>query len=532
MFVRTSKQLPPVHVCIIGAGAAGITLALELDGAPFSVAVLTGSEDYGGDSLGSHPPPSHFRRIGYGGTTAIWGGRVVPFDPIDFEQREYVSDSGWPISYDDVARHYPRAMDYVEAGDNDFTVSGTLSPGDTITGFEGNDLINTDRIERYSPPTRFGKRYKATLEKSRNVYVLSKAHCIRLHTTPEGRISTAETVEADGTRSFINATIFVVATGGLETTRLLTISDPNGKGLGNESGALGRYYTCHVESFLATLRTRNGAQVIYDFEKTKGIYCRRKFQIKAAAQRKYHLPNATFRLHYPVLADARHASAVLSAVYIAKKTLIPEYRRILIPESAYATVGDTSLLKHWTNVFAGMPELAQFSAEWLMKRILPYRKLPYVLVEPANGVYRVEFNFEQIPSPASRVYLGDKRDRFGIPQLVIDWRITEADIEMISRTYRMVRDSLKGTSCEIEFDDLLEENLNAVTPVGGHHLGTARMALNPKNGVVDTNCRVLGWDNLFVCGSATFPTSSHANPTVTIVALSIRMAEHLKKLNR
>jgi hypothetical protein len=532
MFVNSSRQLPPVHICIIGAGAAGITLALELDGAPFSVAVLTGSEEYGGDALGSHPPPSHFRRVGFGGTTAIWGGRVVPFDPIDFEKREYVSDSGWPISYDEVARHYPRAMHYAEAGDNDFTVSGTLPNRDTIMGFNGNSLIDADRIERYSPPTHFGKRYKPELEKSRNIYVLRKAHCIRLSATPEGRISAAETIEADGTRSFISAKIFVLATGGLETARLLMISDPNGKGIGNETGALGRYYACHVESFLASLRTRNRTRVVYDFEKTKGIYCRRKFQIKASAQREHRLPNAAFRLHYPILADARHASAVLSAVYIAKQTLIPEYRRILTPESAYAAAADKSLFKHWTNVLSGLPELAQFSAKWLTKHILPYRKLPYVLVEPASGVYPIEFNFEQIPSATSRVYLGDKRDRFGLRQLIVDWRTTSADIEMISRTYRMIRDSLRDAPCEIILDDLLQEHLENLTPVGGHHLGTARMAPSPKNGVVDVNCRVFGSDNLFVCGSATFPTSSHANPTLTIVALSIRLAENLRELRR
>src|ERR1700722_3482151 len=124
-------------VCIIGAGAAGITLACELDRSEFKVLLLEAgaarldaaisNELYRGSAQAPHPNPSEFRRIVFGGTTGTWGGRCVPFDPIDFEKRDYVADSGWPISYQEVAQYYPQALAYCDAGKFDFSVANSLA---------------------------------------------------------------------------------------------------------------------------------------------------------------------------------------------------------------------------------------------------------------------------------------------------------------------------------------------------------------------------------------------------------------------
>jgi len=75
---------------------------------------------YEGSATAPHPDPRQFRRVGFGGTTAVWGGHCVHFDPIDFERRDHVANSGWPIAYEEVTRFYPAAMEYCDAGRFDF----------------------------------------------------------------------------------------------------------------------------------------------------------------------------------------------------------------------------------------------------------------------------------------------------------------------------------------------------------------------------------------------------------------------------
>src|ERR1700722_9951152 len=123
------------RVCIIGAGAAGISLACELDGRGFDVLLMEAGgvasrvgDFYEGSATPPHPHPRQFRRVGFGGTTGVWGGRCVPFDPIDFERRDYIANTGWPITYEDVARFYPSAMEFCDAGRFDFLAKTSL-PG-------------------------------------------------------------------------------------------------------------------------------------------------------------------------------------------------------------------------------------------------------------------------------------------------------------------------------------------------------------------------------------------------------------------
>ncbi|HEY2383548.1 MAG TPA: NAD(P)-binding protein [Terriglobia bacterium] len=178
-------------VCIIGAGPAGITLACELDGEPFDVLLLEAGEtgvsggspeDYRGTAENPHPNPAEFRRFCLGGSSSVWGGRCVPYDPIDFERRDYVSNSGWPLSFADVAKHYPRAMEYCDAGRFDFSTNGSIArPAATIPGLAQHRDLQTDCIERYSLPTHFGARYRKKLQTSRNVTTMLQSRCIAIN---------------------------------------------------------------------------------------------------------------------------------------------------------------------------------------------------------------------------------------------------------------------------------------------------------------------------------------------------------------
>ncbi|MFC7610872.1 GMC family oxidoreductase [Teichococcus aestuarii] len=139
-------------------------------------------------------------------------------------------------------------------------------------------------------------------------------------------------------------------------------------------------------------------------------------------------------------------------------------------------------------------------------------------------------NAEQVPNADSRVTLTGERDAYGLPRLQVDWRLHRQDIDSLVRSMRVARDAFaRSGTATLTFDDAtIEDEVRASTPVGGHHIGTARMAESPRDGVVDAHCAVHGVPNLYVASAAVFPTSSHANPTLTIVALALRLADHLK----
>lgn len=527
-----------VAVCIVGSGAAGITLACELDGCGRKVLLLeAGSfesrpemqDHYRGIANSPHAPSDEYRRIGFGGTTSIWGGRCVPFDPIDFEPRDYVARSGWPIPYAEVAQYYPRALKYCDAGAFDFTAHGSINDAEpTISGLAAGAVLDGDLIERYSLPTNFAKRYQKILAASANVMTVLEARCVRLQKSDgEDRIRSLDIVTRSGSRR-LDAIFIVLAMGGIESARLLLASDPSGVGYGNRSDQVGRFYASHLETSFGKL-VPHGAKVVFDFEKTRdGVYCRRKFQFSAGAQRKHRLLNTAFRLHFPEYSDASHGSSVMSAIYLAKSTLIPEYQKILEQDPAHAT--SSRALDHWRNVVRDIPGIASFGFDWLFKRHLATRKLPYTLVPNADGSFPLEFNCEQTPLESSRITLSGECDRHGMPRVRIDWRRSDDDLVAAKRAFFLLRDTfgMSGT-CRLEFDDQgLLERLSSAPPVGGHHIGTTRMAPTASGGVVDTNCAIFDFPNISVASSSVFPTGSHANPTLTIVAIALRIAAQLR----
>jgi hypothetical protein len=530
-------------VCIIGAGAAGITLACELDGSGVEVLLLEAGglhldaadsdELYRGTANAPHPNPSEFRRVVFGGTTGTWGGRCVPFDPIDFEKRDYVAQSGWPISYSAIASYYPHAMAYCDAGAFEFGVKNSLPHGvlPTIPGLLDDSVLLADRIERYSLPTDFGKRYRAKIARSANVRAIINSRCISLNRRPgEARIDSLSIVSRGGNRRLVRSRLFILAVGGIETVRLLRLSDPDGKGLGNNSDHLGRFYGCHFENTLGRLVVDRGRPA-FDFEKTlDGVYCRRKLQFSSAAQRRYQLLSSAFRLHFPSYSDAAHGSSILSMIYLAKSSLIKEHRAILQHGSEPAV--QSPAIAHLRNVALGLPSLSHFAYQWAFRRHLATRKLPYTLVKNRDGSYPLEFNSEQTPQASSRITLSNELDRDGLKRVHVDWRLSEDDVLAAQRGFLLLREILSRHSwCRLEIDEgnLLPAIRHSV-PLGGHHMGTARMSETASDGVVDSNCAMFEVPNLYIAGSAVFRTNSHANPTLTIVALALRLAEHLKAI--
>ncbi len=325
---------------------------------------------------------------------------------------------------------------------------------------------------------------------------------------------------------------FVLAVGGLEFVRMLAHS-----GYGNHSGMLGRTYMCHIEAELGQLRllpANRGIQ--FGFERMNDrIYCRRRFTLRAEKQDALGILNVAICLHHPNVVDPSHRHPVLSAVYLTKTVIIPEYARkfaVVEHEAMRSSKNDLGLwLGHVRNVMFGAPRLASFALDWVFRRHLAYRRIPSVALPNAAGVYSLDFNGEQVPNPESRVSLAHEADRYGVPRPRIDCPASELDWLTPSRMPRELRRAVEGCGCgTIGYDEeRLDQDARAsAVPVGGHHIGAARMSESSSSGVVNADGRVHRVDNLYVAGCATFPTSGQANPMLTIVAMALRLAEQLE----
>jgi len=162
---------------------------------------------------------------------------------------------------------------------------------------------------------------------------------------------------------------------------------------------------------------------------------------------------------------------------------------------------------------------------------LSKRKLPSVVLENKSNIYTLHFDAEQSPNRDSRVMLGTEKDIFGLNRLKVDWRFTDADVKSACKSFQLIAKELQLSGAgkmEIDLESLARKIKD--TGVGSHHIGTTRMSSDPSQGVVDEDCRVHGIDNLYIASSSVFPTSSYANPTLTILALALRLADHIKQL--
>lgn len=536
-------QVLSTDVCIVGAGAAGITLALQLAGTGTQVLLLesgglkaekTAQSLYEGEVADErlHSPPHRYRQRRFGGTTTIWGGRCAPLDAIDFEARDYVPYSGWPISRETLLPFYRRANEICEAGEFEYSAAAAfrkpLRP--MIAGFRS-DSFTTDSMERFSRPTDFGTRYAQQLRAATNVRVLLHANVTRAQLSPNGQaVETLDAQTLTGKRFSVRAPRFVIAMGGLETARfLLANRDVWKHGLGNEHDVVGRHYMCHIAGTIGTFRPKGpAASVWHGYDVTEdGIYCRRRLTLSAQTQREHRIGNFIARLHHPRITDPAHDTAVLSALQLAKGMISYEYGKRL--HGGERTSWNT-WLHHIRNVVTGPHEVAAFGWHMLRDRFLADRKFPSIIVRSTSGIYSLDFHAEQYPSRESRVTLVNDRDVLGIPKLRVDWRYVPEDIVTVRESIRMLAaDFARSDVATFDYDpQSIELEMARYGAYGGHHLGTARMGDDPRTSVADANCRIHGMQNLYVAGGAVFPTSSQANPTLSIVALAARLAAHLQ----
>ncbi len=556
--IEDARKIPAnttieADLCIIGGGAAAISVACEYINSGLKVVLVPGGgpsqtafgiDLYRGkiNPAGSHEPLEENRLRMWGGTTTVWGGRCVPYDQIDFEKRSWMPDSGWPIGLEELTGYITRANKFAEAGKAVFDAR-TLFPDkqkEIIDGFDNCDFASWP-LEKWSMPTDFSKRYRADLDSASNVRVLLHCHAIHLQMGQSGTSMQSIKVACQPGCSFvIVAKNFVLACGALENARLLMASrDILKSGIGNQNDLVGRYYQSHRFGVCGYAILKNPDKgFIYDFEKDgDGAYCRRRFWLTPEGQKKHATGNVVGFFFRTVAGSSEHRNALISAILVAK-TILGGTRKG--PKRLLTILRDQrlELVSHAWIILKDFPSLFGQLYTIASSRFFQKRRLPMILPPRKSNRFPLFFQTEHAPLYDSRVVLDESSlDDFGMPRLECRIKFSEIDYRTIKTFVLKFKERIEQTGLgsfhlseeDLAFLDHPElQNFNS----NSHNIGTTRMAITAEKGVVDTNCKVYGVDNLYIAGSSVFPTSSHANPTLMIIALALRLSEHLATKNK
>jgi choline dehydrogenase-like flavoprotein len=260
-----------------------------------------------------------------------------------------------------------------------------------------------------------------------------------------------------------------------------------------------------------------------------GVYCRRLFSISPDVQRQERIGNIILRLWHAPIADPVHRSGALSAVFLIHHLFSYERKKWLRGEAPERSFYG----QHVRNILTDLVGTTRFSAHMIARYALAKRKYPALTPRLRTNTYALNFISEQEPNPDSQVRLSERRDHFGMPRIHIDWRYTDTDVRTIKTAYRVFAEEIARSGVgHVDFsDDEVDLTLQRNGATDGHQIGTTRMSDDPALGVVDSNCRVHGLGNLFVASSSVFPTSSHALPTLSIVAMAVRLAAHIRNVS-
>jgi choline dehydrogenase-like flavoprotein len=484
-------------VCVVGAGAAGIPLAVELGRAGIDVHLLeaggfeweqASQSLYDGESIGVDYHPTATRLRFFGGSMNHWGGMCRPLDPWDFEEHDWIPDSGWPIDRAELDPFYVRAQAVLDLAGFEYRFGELERDPERHPRLLGRAHGDFDSVVwQHAYRMRVGEKYRKEIEESERITCFLHAGVSEIVPDANARQIEHVDVTARSGRSLrFRARHFVLATGGIENPRLLLLSDSVLKaGLGNQNDLVGRYFMEHPNQHVGWM------YVVPTPEATA-------YQEEVLQRNGEVFPGLPYNIVGLASSRAYQRERGLQGWSVNLQGAV---RPLNALDTAAAEIGDVlaSPLEGW------------------MERGQTRKVRPYKLSCIA----------EQRPNPASRIRLGDERDRLGLRKVVVDWQLTDEDRRNLEETtLKLGIELARSGSARLRMREL--DSLDWMpSGSGGHHMGTTRMSDDPRRGVANRHARVHGLANLHLAGSSLFPTGGYANPTLTLVALSLRLADRL-----
>jgi choline dehydrogenase-like flavoprotein len=499
-------------VVITGTGNDAVTLALTMADAGLSVMLLESGAEKNqyqtpfcarapGSKLHNQAKPFCFRKLGE--SSSLQGTCCGPFDSIDFEYRDYVPNSGWPISFNDLKPYYIKANEWLKASDFKYQAkTAFIKEADPATKGCCSSSRYTESQERYFCTTDLYIRHIKRLQHHAKLNLIQDANCIGIELHNNGdSVSHLRIATLNNKRFLVKADHYILATGGIEATRLLLASNNIvSEGIGNRYDNVGRYYMSHIAANIGKLELYCPLKKIdHDHHVSADPNnCHQQISLSEQQQKSLKANNVVLRLHFPSISNAVQKSF--------------NHR----PSHVHTILSTPAMIY-------------RFIKKWLFKIILTNFKYLWVLLTKRTHEFSLEVHGEQSPNRDSRITLASEKDALGMPLINIDWRYLPQDIDSVRKTLQELIKALERTGCAILSVDhkAFEEMTLRYRAFEAHPIGTTRMGVDPKTSVVNEHCRIHDIDNLYIAGSSVFPTSSQANPMLTSIALALRLAEHI-----
>lgn len=498
---KPESYLPPfTDIVIIGAGTAGILLAVSLTLKGKSVLLLeSGSfiEDEEKQKLNSIEQTGKIvknavwgRKRVIGGTTVSWGGQSLPFTPIDFEERDWVENSGWPISFSDIEPYYKQADEFM--GIDTMNYSTDMFPKIKLNNPGIDPRIFDFHVAKWTNNKNFYLQHKKILEE--RISVLYNAQLIKINKNYQNIINSIEISNFKKNSFIFPVKTLIIAAGTIETVRILLNNN-----LGNHSGLLGKYFMEHPCIELGTINTNKVYQLQKNFN--THIWDGRKYSLRLSVSKKFQQQNQLLNCSASIMfRPPKDSFDIYAELKSFKKDLN---------------------LKRFIKISGSLKSILKSTSAYLINKF--YYK--------SKAVAKLTLMIEQEPTEDSYIRLSSNIDQFKIAEALIHWTITKKTWHTAILTANALKKQIEDLNFgKVELYNYVDANTpdweNYLSDVC-HNMGGCRMSTLPEEGVVDENLQVWGIPNLFICSQAVFPTCSHSNPVLTMLALGLRLADHL-----
>lgn len=540
---NTSKEeIEGYDVCIIGSGPAGMTLCNELVSSGKKVCVLESGTDKkreSSDSLratestGEIKIKESSRERVFGGTSTTWGGGSAPMDEVDFSFREFLGNpSGWPFGLEEMIPYYKRTVDY---GFPDYD----LFDNKKINKIRETSPVNFLKIDlddklfiAMDPPWNFAKKLINVFD-NKNIDLYLDSTVTSLDSVVydgEESVSVVNIVSSKGFKWKMKAKIFVIAAGGLESTRLLLLSKNSvGIELGNEHDQVGRYVMNHPKNSYGVIRLN---KPVYSLPYYFGYYFNgfagfAGYRLDSTYQIKNKILNSYIRFE-PIFPWSDNVGVWSFLTIIKKMNSFINYwkkkQKHVVHLRDYNETPDSDGVGKFSWRIALIEIINNIGSVsyYCIHRLFPRISLPVYSIRLRNFM-------EMEPRAENRITLGSEKDLNDSPIPRVDLNTSTLDkksLIVLHAEFRKELERLKIGKLESNLENEISWPVNLDA---SHHIGGTIIGINPEKSVVDIDLKVHSLHNLYICSSSVFPTSGCANPTYTICALSIRLADKLKQ---